>query len=536
MVLIVDQRSELARVRRHEKMFELARISLAWFVRYRFEAEGRPLLWNWHLDLVCEHLEAVTNRQLLRLLINVPPRSLKTEIVAESWPAWMIGRDNSPRSSVVSSSYSTSLAARASFRTLAMMHRPWYQHLFPGIEWVKKTAVEWETATGCSRVAAGSGGTITGKGGDHLVGDDLLKPQDANSEIEREKVNDWLGETFHSRLNDPKTGTKTIIGQRLHERDVFGYLLEQMQNQEAEQWTHLCLPCENIDHRPKVYAFGGFRYIRRANELLHPARFGPQQVAHAKTAMRVNYEGQYNQRPQKMAGGRLQPSRLVRVEKTPQQMITDWGLVPHIWIDLATKEKESGKDNPDFSVIQVWAKDQLHRRILLHVWREQCPVNRMAEAIIDVRKTYCQTGIVRGEKIGLQHAFRPMMMAICQLRKLPMVPILDCAMSATTDPQAKVAPFEGVLNAGIVVVPKDATWLPDFEAEMRSWPKGAKDDQMVTAGYANHDLDVHVAGEVPPSHPEVPPDMITGEMLAQARATTRKLKGEELKPGAWSIS
>lgn len=530
-MLIVDAKSELRRVMRHERMVELARLSLAWFIRYRFEAEKRGLLWNWHLDCLAEHLEAVTRRELPRLLINLPPRFLKTEVASECWHAWMIGRDNSPRSFLVAASYSASLAARASFRTLALMQRPWFQHLFPGIRLAKATAVEWETNGGAGRVAAGSAGTVTGKGGDHLLGDDLLKPQEANSEVVREKINAWLGETFHSRLNDPKTGTKTFIGQRLHERDPFGFMLGEMKNPDAEQFTHLCLPLENIDGKTKVYHFGRFLKIRKPRELLHPERFGPRQVAEAKVAMRANFEGQYNQRPQKMTGGRLQPGRLVYVETEPLKMIRDWGLKPHIWIDIATKKKELEKDEPDWSVIEVWARDQLQRRILLHVWRDQCSTDVLAEEIHNVRKVYCPNGMVRGEKIGLQHAFRPTMELLCRLKKRPLIPIMDCGLSATVDPHAKVAPFEASLNAGVVVVWKHATWLPAFEAEMRAWPKGAKDDQMVTAGYANHDMDEMAAGQVPEEDVPTDPINVTGAALRKLR----KQKEQETGPG-WRLS
>lgn len=542
-MLIVTARSELARVKLHEKRVELARLSLAHFVRYRFEGDSRQLLWNWHLDCISEHLEAVTSRQITRLLINMPPRFLKTEVTAECWPAWMIGRHNGPLSSMVSASYSTSLAARASLRTLAMINKPWYRYLFGTIALSKATAVEWETEGGCSRTAAGSAGTITGKGGDHLLGDDILKPKEANSEVVRENVNEWIGETFHSRLNDPMQGTKVFIGQRVHERDPFGYLWDLMKNPEAEQWTKLELPLENVEGKAKVYSFdkgsGNFTYIRKPQELLHPARMGPTQVKQAKAVMRLNFEGQYNQRPQKMAGGRLQPALLVRVKRTAQQLIRDLGLTPHIWIDIAVKSKELDKDDPDWSVAEVWARDQLQRRILLHVWRGQVTTDVLAGAIIDLRKTYCPNGIVRGEKIGLQHAFRPTMQLVCQVRHIPQVPILDCGLSAQVDPHAKVAPFESALHSGVVVVPADATWLPDFEAEMRSWPKGAHDDQMVTAGYANHDLDEFAAGEAPPAHDNIPPDQITGQMLAEVRRKAQRLKnGDREKPAGpgWTLS
>lgn len=533
-MLIIDAKSDLRRTLIQEKMFELAKISLAWFVKYRFAAEGRALLWNWHLDCICEHLEAVTTGQLSRLMINMPPRFLKTEVAAECWPAWMLGRDNSPKSSMVSASYSTSLAARASLRTLNMINRPWFRYLFPGIQMVKSTAVEWETTEGCSRVATGSGGTITGKGGDKLLGDDLLKPKDANSEIVRESVNEWQGETFHSRLNDPKVGAKVLIGQRVHERDPFGYLTELMKNPDAEQWTKLNLPLENIDGKPVVYRFAGgskpFTYIRKKNELLHPERLGERQVKQAKVLMRANFEGQYNQRPNKMEGGLLRPSLLVEVDKTPQAMIRDWGLTPLAYIDLAAKEKQRHKDDPDWTVIEIWARDQLQRKILLHVWRQQCSMNVAAGVLYDLRKTW---GIrwVKGEKGPLQHAFRSQMLTTARLRKISSMGVLDFGESLG-DKGLKVAPFEADLNAGIVVVPKAATWLPDYTAEMRSWPKGAHDDQVDLSGQACNDLDNWAGGEVPvPEDGPADPANVTGAALRKHRRQQEQQKG----PG-WRMS
>lgn len=529
-MLIIDAKSELRRVTRHEKLAQLAQISLAAFVRYRFYCEGRALLWNWHLDCISEHLEAVTRREILRLLINIPPRFLKSEMVSQSWQAWMVGCDDSPRSSMVSASYSATLAARDSLKTLNLIRSPWYRHVFPDtkVGLTKETEAEWITAGGASRVSAGSGGTVTGQGGDHLVGDDLLKPQEANSELIRNKINDWLGETFHSRLNDPKTGTKTFIGQRLHEKDPFGHMLDSQKNPEAEQFTHLCLPLENVSGKTKVYHFGRFMKIRRPNELLHPERFGQKQVREAKLAMRSNYEGQYNQRPNKLEGGQLKPSLLVRVDKTPQAMVRDWGLTPLAYVDLAATQKQRQKDDPDYSVIELWARDQLNRKILLHVWRDQCSMNVTAGVLYDLRKTW---GIrwVKGEKGPLQQAFRAQMSTTAKLRKVSQMGVLDFGQ-ALGDKGLKIAPFEGDLNAGIIVVPAAATWLPDFEAEMATYPKGAHDDQIDIAGQACNDLDNWAGGEVPENDVPTDPINITGAAL-------RKAKQEKGQSGAgWKLS
>lgn len=531
-MLILDSRSELRRHQKEERMRELARLSLAWFVRYRFMAECRPLMFSWHLDCIAEHLEAVTSRQILRLLINIPPRFLKSEMVSQSWQAWMIGRDNSPRSSVVSASYSATLAARDSLKTLNLIRSPWFGKVFPDFQMglTKETESEWITTGGASRVAAGSGGTVTGQGGDHLTGDDLLKPQESNSETVREKINEWLGETFHSRLNDPKTGTKTLIGQRLHERDPFGYLLEKQKNPDAEQWHHLCLPLENVDGRPKVIRFGRFLKVRGARELLHPQRYGPKQVSEAKVAMKANFEGQYNQRPTKLEGGALRPALLVRVPKTPQAMIRDWGLTPLCYIDLASKEKQRNKDDPDFTVIQIWARDQLQRKILLYQWRKQCSMDEAARVLYGLRKTF-RIRWVKGEKGPLQHAFRSVMLTTARLMKVASMGVLDFG-EQLGDKALKVAPLEATLNAGIWVVPEHATWLPELEAEMRAWPKGGHDDQVDLGGQACNDLDNWTGGQVPVADVPEDPANVTGAKLKAARL---KKEREQTATG-WSLS
>jgi predicted phage terminase large subunit-like protein len=525
-------RQQLAELRIEELDRELATRHLADFVRYRFKAEKRRLLWNWHLDYLCETLEAVTQRQIKRLILNMPPRYLKSEVATQSWQAWMIGRDGSTRSSMVSASFGADLASRDSAMSRNIIKSEWYGRLFRTPTLTKETESEWWTATGATRVAAGTGGTITGKGGDHLLGDDLVKPEEANSETVREKANRWLGETFRSRLNSPKDGTITIIAQRLHERDPCGYLLDQMKNGEADQYTHICIPMECS--RRTVYQVNGFRYEREAGELLQPTRHGPKDIAAMKIAMGANFEGQYNQRPTKMEGGRLRPALLQRFPMHPAKIVEKWGLRPWIFMDMATKEKQTAKDDPDYSCIVLVARDKLHRLWILHVWRQQCSNDVAARALVAIRRIW-KVDIIKQEKIGLLHAFRSTIDLTCQLMAIPRFHIAETKMSAGTDPVQKVAPFESALNAGIVCVPEHAPWLPDMEAEMRSWPKGAHDDVVVELGYACHEMMSMSVGEPPGSHPMLEgPVQITGEILtanAKSVAARKRKDGEEQDDG-----
>jgi predicted phage terminase large subunit-like protein len=398
----------------------------------------------------------------------------------------------------------------------------WYKAVFPGVSPLTKTLEdEWATKAGAVRISAGAMGTLTGKGGDHLLADDLLKPTEANSETVREKTNQWYGETFYSRLNDRLNGTVTIVAQRLHERDVCGYLIEKQKNPDADQWMHVNLPLEWPGRT--VYAYGRVRYERAAGELLHPSRIPADEVRKLKATMGANYEGQYNQRPTKMEGGRLMPSRLVREAKSGQALMREWGLRPCLYFDLATKAKESEKDDPDWSVIAVIARDQLQRIHLLHLWRKRCSLDEVAAAIIDTKKAWgCQ--LAKAEKIGLQHAMRAVMRLVCQRRRIPVVPLLDLGMSASVDIHTKVAPFEAALNAGAIHVPAGAPWLPDLEGEMRAWPRGSHDDQCVTIGYGIHDLENALEGEAPPQHNGLDPAAIDGDALRMAREKSAEIR------------
>lgn len=536
MVAVIPSRARQELARR-----ELARRHYAHFLRYWLDWSGasrEAILWNWHLDYLADVMEAVQKRELRRVIVNIPPRFAKSTILSQAWHAWMIGVDDSPRSSLFSAAATRRLAARDSRKTLAILLSSWYRQLFPHVQLIKSDPTEWATGGGAERNAEGADGTVTGRGGDHLSWDDLLLAREANSETVREKKNEWLGETLRNRLNDPKTGTITGIQQRLHERDPTGHLLEQMQIPGADQYLHISLPCiaerRTIVRVPDVASYNGGKVyaVRLPGDLLHAARIGPVEVAAIKIAMRRNWDGQYQQRPTKLEGGALQPGRLNRVDKTPQQLVRELGLVPHIYLDLATKEKERDSDDPDFSVLEVWAQDQLHRKWLLHVWREQTTMDVVARQLFALYDAWKPRRIA-GEKIGLQNVLRPMIRVVGRLLGRAPIPVYDCLMSAQVDPVAKVQPFEGALAAGVIYVPGAAPWLPDFEAEMRGWPRAEHDDMVVTAGYACHDLDNYVPGEAPPEDPisaaaqALDPGMITGEMLKRQLELIQKRREED---------
>ncbi len=395
----------------------------------------------------------------------------------------------------------------------------------------RDTLSTWESEGGCTRVADGSGGSLTGKGGAHLIGDDLLKPLEANSEVVREAVNRWYGETFYSRQNEPGAATITICAQRLHEKDVCGFLLAKMGNPDADQWHHVNLPL--VCEKRTTYSFGtGRTWTREAGDILNAVHWPPATVRTLRVMLGPNFEGQYQQRPTKQQGGMLVPAKLHRVDGTATSLAKRWGLRVAIYGDLATKEKQTVKDDPDFTVWVAMARDQLDRVWILEVWRKQCAMDEAAAELLAMAKRW-DTGLVGGEKIGLQHAFRSVLALTCRVRRVTMPYLRDIPIQGMGDKVQKATAYAGLLRMGMIGVPAGAPWLPELEDEMRTFPLGAHDDQVDAISIGCADLQSIPQGEAPPNHPRLEKGQIDGRMLELAAKRARQIEGEDTSTDDW---
>lgn len=205
----------------------------------------------------------------------------------------------------------------------------WYQELFPQtkLSSSKKAISDFETTKGGGRIATSIGGTLTGRGADWVIIDDPLKPADANSDIQREKVNEWYRSTLFSRLNDKKTGKIILIMQRLHENDLTGYLQDSNAN-----FKHIKLPiiAEEDETWPIFDRIMGTHKIfkRKTNDLLHPDRENMDVIADLKNSLgEMAFAGQYQQRPAPAEGGVIKKSWINYYEKAPEkfmQIILPW--------------------------------------------------------------------------------------------------------------------------------------------------------------------------------------------------------------------
>ena len=221
----------------------ILRTDLRFFIRKVFATicPGEPYLHNWHIEAIAYQLERVFLGKTTRLLINQPPRSLKSICVSVAYVAWLLGRD--PTRRVIAVSYSGDFAAELHRQFRQVASSEWYAALFPHTRWAKETGLEFVTTLGGGRYATSVGGTLTGRGADLIVIDDPLNAAEAQSEAARKRVIDWFGGSLVSRLNDKRTGTIVAVMQRLHEDDLAGHVLRQ------GGWEHLDLPAIAVEEQ-----------------------------------------------------------------------------------------------------------------------------------------------------------------------------------------------------------------------------------------------------------------------------------------------
>src|SRR5919198_117250 len=219
------------------------------------------LAMNWHLEVIAAKLTAVRQGKIRRLIINLPPRHLKSLMASIAFPAWCLGHD--PTAQILCVSYAQDLADKLARDCRAIMTSPWYRRIFPTRLAPHRQAVqEFITTRQGYRLATSTGGVLTGRGADIIIIDDPLKPEEALSEAQRHACNDWYDHTLYSRLNDKQRGAIIIVMQRLHEDDLVGHVLEQ------EGWDVVRFPAiAEMDETHEVETiFGRRSFARRQGE------------------------------------------------------------------------------------------------------------------------------------------------------------------------------------------------------------------------------------------------------------------------------
>jgi predicted phage terminase large subunit-like protein len=347
-----------------EKARRAASASLYEFVKQSWHVvePGIPFMESWHIEEICEHLEAVSAGEIHRLLINIPPRHSKSTIVSVMWPAWEWITD--PAQKFLCASYSGTLSTRDNLKTRRLLQSPWYQerwgHMFKfaGDQNAKQRFENDKTGY---RLATSVGGTATGEGGSRLILDDPHGAQAAQSEAMRESDLEWFDMVWSTRLNNPKTDAMVTVMQRLHERDISGHILNDIKG-----WEHICIPAEYDGKRRKTI-LGEYDPRTKKGDLICPDRFGVKEITMLKQLLGTyGTAGQLQQDPAPVSGGILKTKHF-------GLWSADDGLPPFEYIlqsyDCAFTEKTTG-DPTACTVWAIFTHEGLHNAMLIDAWDE----------------------------------------------------------------------------------------------------------------------------------------------------------------------
>jgi predicted phage terminase large subunit-like protein len=417
---------------------------------------------NWHIDLLADRLTQVLDGKIRRLIITVPPRSLKSICASVAFPAWALGRK--PGLRIVCASYSHDLSHKLARDTVAVMTSPWYQRAFATRLGPNRIAAADFTTTGRgSRLATSVGGVLTGLGGDIVIVDDPVKPDEAMSEVQRQNANLWFDNTLYSRLNDKRTGAIVIIMQRLHLDDLVGHVLEK------EDWEVVNLPAIAAEEETWHYQtlFGPVEHTRAAGELLHPER-EPAEVLQAlrRTLGEYAFSAQYLQAPVPLGGGLVKSEWLAYY--TPEEKPDRFDTIVQSW-DTANKESELA----DYSVCTTWGvKGQMI--YLLHVLRKRMEFPELKRTVIRQKEEWRAAVVLIEDKASGTQLIQELRQTMSQVKGV------KCEGEKSMRMQAQTPTIEN----GRMLLPKEAPWLPDYVQDLVTFPKAKYDDQVDSTAQA----------------------------------------------------
>lgn len=289
---------------------------------------------GWHIDAICEHLEAITYGSFNRLIINVPPGTMKSLLTSVFWQAWEWGPAGLPSYRYMTTSYAEHFATRDSRRTRDLVNSEWYQARWPAAELVRAGETSFENISTGWREARPFA-RMTGGRAHRVIIDDPHSTEMAESEEQRKTTTRIFREAIPSRMVNPKESAIVIIMQRLHVEDVTGVALNLNLGYE-----HLMLPMEFEPER-KCYTSIGFKDPRTyEGELLFPERFPREVVERDKVPMgSYAVAGQFQQRPTMREGGLFKRSWFRSIPAVPIAGIR-W---VRYW-DLAATEEQVSAD------------------------------------------------------------------------------------------------------------------------------------------------------------------------------------------------
>ncbi len=435
---------------------------------------------NWHLDCVSEYLQAVWDKDIKRLIINVPPRSLKTHMGSISFPAWGFGQD--PTIKFMITSFKSDLSKQMTRKTRILLNSQWYKNLYPNISLAHdQNQVQHFELESRGQYYSSAMSSVTGTGADIQICDDPLAPDEAASPAQRQNCIDTIRSTLFSRFNDLQNGRFVLIMQRLNDDDPTGCLLKD------DGWEHLKLPVEAIG---KTYSYSarGKTWELKEGDLLFPERFSREVLTQKAREMGAyNYAGQMLQEPTPIGGGEF---RLDYINYFSSKTFKAQSCNLYILVDPAKGTEDAIKNDNDYTAMVVYALSTDNNYYIIDGVRERLNPTERVNKLFELHRKWnaltSKSPKVGYEDIGLhgdlhyiekkqiEESYRFSITALPQkgekrIKKIP-----------------KIRRLLPLFETGRIWLPNDI-YYKDAKSLPRNFMSDIVEQEMVTFPFAPHD-------------------------------------------------
>ena len=414
---------------------------------------GHQLVDNWHLRAILEALEDCISGAMPRLIINLPPRHLKSFITSVVLPAFILGLD--PTAKIIVVSYSEELAKALSADFRRILESQWYRLLFSATVISKFTEGEVTTTLGGGRYATSVGGSLTGRGADFIIIDDPIKPVDAESPARRTAVNDFYSSTLYSRLNDKERGVIILVMQRVHINDLTSVV------EYGHGFHKLSFPA--IATRDEIVTFrDGQIHTRKCGTALHEEWESLESLEKTRQVLKPSiFAAQYQQSPLMPEGDFFKHKWFRMVKETPNfQKHGDL----YLTVDTAISVSETA----DFTALALVHYDGKNFSVL-YADRGHWEYETIRDRLIRSREKFPNlVFVIENTGVGIP--------LILSLRKLRLPTWSYQPKDSKMIRASKVVPIFADGRVYILNCEGSNEWVEPFTTEFLSFPFGANDD------------------------------------------------------------
>ena len=447
---------------------ELAKRSLLEFTRQAWPIlePGVAMKQGWALEAICEHLEAVIRGDIKRLVINIPPGASKSRLSRVMLPLYIW--THKPWARVIGASYALNLAERDNYYARTILQTEWYQKNFGvSISSEQGAKVNFDNTSMGGLRAISVGGATTGFRGDFLILDDAHNSSEGESDAKRSEAVQWFLETFQTRVNDLDNSPIVVVGQRIHEEDVYAAAIDL-------GYEHLNIPMEWDESMRKTTSIGWTDPRSQDGELMWPERFSKDAIERLKKAMGpYATASQMQQTPVPRKGGLINVDNIKVLDELPDEPF----IAVRAW-DLAASEGAGA-----FTVgLQMLYGQESDRFYIADVRRKQLGAGGVRQLILDTAE---EDGVPT--KIVLPQDPGQAGKALVEDMIAALTGYTAKAELQSGAKETRAAPLATQVDIGRVCV-LNRTWTRPLLDELRFFPKGKFKDQVDAAASAFNEL------------------------------------------------